>query len=91
MTLQREQIWRDGADLARHTLPRPRLPQRAAGGVDCGQLIVGVAKELGVLPFTWRCPLYSSGATTASARRPHERLSSKPVAARQWPGRTAAR
>jgi cell wall-associated NlpC family hydrolase len=55
----REQIWRAALtwlgtpfhDLA--CLKGPR------GGVDCGQLIVGVAKELGVLPGTWRCPVYS--------------------------------
>lgn len=59
MTLQREQIWQTALtwlgtpfhDLA--CLKGPR------GGVDCGQLIVGVAKELGVLPFTWTCPVYS--------------------------------
>lgn len=59
MTLQRAQIWQTALtwlgtpfhDLA--CLKGPR------GGVDCGQFIVGVAKELGVLPFTWKCPVYS--------------------------------
>ena len=29
------------------------------GGVDCGQLIIGVAKALDVLDAAWRCPVYS--------------------------------
>ena len=28
-------------------------------GVDCGQLIIGVAKALGLLDPAWRCPAYS--------------------------------
>ena len=53
----------------RRYVPRPRRGWarpfttspacKGAWGVDCGQLIVGVAKELGVLPFTWTCPVYS--------------------------------
>lgn len=57
MTLQREQIWHEA--LTWLGTPYHDLACRKGVGVDCGQFIVGVAKELGVLPFTWQCPPYS--------------------------------
>ena len=57
MTLQREQIWREA--LTWISTPYHDLACRKSVGVDCGQFIIGVAKELGVLPFTWRCPPYA--------------------------------
>jgi cell wall-associated NlpC family hydrolase len=39
--------------------PYHDLACRKGVGVDCGQLIIGVAKALGVLPWDWRCPPYA--------------------------------
>ena len=55
--LQRTQIWQTA--LTWEGTPYHDLACLKGVGVDCGQLVIGVAKELGVLPCTWQCPPYS--------------------------------